>query len=140
MIRCVHHVPGRARFKLEVLRHDQALADRIKSEVGALPGVSVVEINRHAASVIVYYCTERGEIDGIMKFICAHCPNASREHCGMASTPPAIKLQSHPAGSSRANSTVSRALGEAVGRAVMATFINRTVERGLSSLLAGMRL
>ena len=77
MVSCVHHVPGRARFKLDALRRDPDLAERIHAEVSRLPGISGVEVNRHAASVIVHYCTERGDLSLVMDHICVHCPKSA---------------------------------------------------------------
>lgn len=138
MVACVHHVPGRARFKFDALRSDSGVADRVRSEIGAVPGVVGVEVNRYAASVIVHYCTERGEIDRVMERIRAHCPKASATPDGLPpvpaprTAPPRIDL---PVFAPR----VTSAVGEAVGKAVVNTFINRAVERGLSSVFLGLR-
>ena len=138
MVDCVHHVPGRARFKLDTLRHDPELAERIRSEVGALPGVSAVEVNRHAASVIVHYCTERGEITCIMDHICIHCPKAAANRDRAPKLPAPSTVRPRIALSGLAPHVTS-AMGTAVSKAVVNTLINRAVERGLTSVLTGFR-
>ena len=129
MVDCVHHIPGRARFKIEALRRDPELMDLIERQVGSLEGVKTVEINRHAASIVVHYCTERAAIDAIMDHICAHCPRsqlnrrASRE---IALPPAPIR----PA--SRAQTPVVSAMRDAAGKALLKALIEQALDRGLA--------
>ncbi|SFA42343.1 hypothetical protein SAMN04487972_102291 [Paracoccus halophilus] len=122
MVSCVHHIPGRARFKIAQIRSNPVLIEAIEREIGALEGVNAVVINRHAASIVVHYCTERGAIDLIHEQICRHCPKA--ETC---EAPPAAAMRA-----ARARPEAINALSEAAGKAVVATFITRTLELGLS--------
>lgn len=138
MVSCVHHIPGRARFKIEALRRDAELAKMIEGQVGALRGVVSVEINRHAGSITVHYCIQTGEIDKIMDHICAHCPRAALNRRANPAARPAATQPRRDAGAG-IHSDVTRAMGEAVSKAVLNTFINRTIERGLSSILIGRR-
>lgn len=134
MVCCVHHIPGRARFKIETLRRDPKLAEMIHEQVGALEGVTSVEINRHAASIIVYYSADVGGIDTIVDHICAHCPKSSLnrrierdapEFTGEKPAAPPPK--------------VAHALRDAVSKAVVSTFINRALEQSISGLVIGPR-
>jgi len=138
MVSCVHHIPGRARFKIEALRRDAELARLIEEQVGTLRGVMTVEINRHAASIVVHYCTATGEIDKIMDHICGHCPMAALNRRACPAPPPAATQSSREARAGVPGNVI-HAMGEAVSKAVLNTFINRTVERGLTTILIGRR-
>ncbi len=161
MVSCVHHIPGRVRFKIEALRRDDQLANLIEKKVGSLDGVKSIEINRYAASIIVHYCTEVGEIDCIMDHICEHCPKASlnrrverharssanKDGSGTDSMAVAkIDRQAEPASrqagnaaKSQDNPSVTSIMGQAVSKAVLNTFINHTINRGFSSILTRNR-
>lgn len=138
MVSCVHHIPGRARFKIEALRRDAELAKMIEGEVCTLRGVVAVEINRHAASIVVHYCVRTGEIDKIMDNICAHCPRAALNRRANQANQP-VATQTSNDGGARMQPKVMHAMSEAVSKAVLNTFINRTIERGLSSIMTGRR-
>lgn len=141
VVSCVHHVPGRARFKLEALRRDPELADRLLAEVGALQGVDEVEINRHAASVIVYYSTATGQLTSIMDLICSHCPKSSLNHRAETAAGPTAAAATPRTGDTPrgAQPKVARAVGEAVSRALVNTLINRALDRGLTTMKIGLR-
>ncbi len=55
MGRCVHHIPGRARFRLPLVKCDKARAESARQALLALAGVRSVEVNRAAASLVVAY-------------------------------------------------------------------------------------
>ncbi|MFW5655636.1 MAG: HMA2 domain-containing protein [Roseicyclus sp.] len=129
MVDCVHHIPGRARFRIEALRRDPDLMALIERQVGSLEGVKAVEINRHAASIVVHYCTERGAIDAIMDHICAHCPKAPLDRRAPRETPLA-PLPIRPA--SRPRPPVVSAMRDAAGKALLKALIERALERGLT--------
>jgi hypothetical protein len=132
MVDCVHHIPGRARFRIEALRRDPDLMALIESQVGSLEGVKAVEINRHAASIVVHYCTERGAIDAIVDHICAHCPQAqlNRRVRRETSLPP-VPMRA----ASRARPPVVSAMRDAAGKALLKAFIDRALERGITGTL-----
>ena len=139
MVDCVHHIPGRARFKLDAVRKDPALAERVRRDVAALPGVASVEVNRHAASIIVHYCTERGDLSRIMDHICVHCPNAASNRRVSAPKSAPIAIPSPPQSAAGLAPQMTRAMSEAVGKAVVNTFIKDTVERSLTRIFLGLR-
>ncbi len=137
MVACVHHIPGRARFKIDALRRDPALAEAVRREVAALPGVASVETNRHAASIIVRYCAESGDLSRIMDHIRSHCARAPASRRARAAAPAASGLA--PGRAIRLSPEMTRAMGEAVGKAVLNTFIRDSVERGFARLFLGLR-
>ncbi|MDF2140884.1 HMA2 domain-containing protein [Paenirhodobacter sp. CAU 1674] len=124
MVCCVHHIPGRARFKIEALRRDAVLAETIEVKVTALPGVRAVEINRRAASVIVHYQTGQGEVGAIMDHICIHCPKAALSGRGAVGFPavPRTGAPRRPI-----SPEFAHAMTTAMSKAVLNTFINRLV-------------
>lgn len=137
MVACVHHVPGRARFKIDALRRDPALVQTIEREVAALPGVASVEVNRLAASIIVHYCTERGDLSRIMDHICVHCPHAPAHRRAPAGQKIAVNGAVRPG--PRLSPETRRALSEAAGKAVVNTLIKGFVDRGFARILTGLR-
>jgi hypothetical protein len=54
-IQIVHAIPGRIRVKVAHLRDTPALADQIREQLAAVPGVKKVETNARAASVLILY-------------------------------------------------------------------------------------
>ena len=134
MVSCVHHIPGRARFKIEALRANASLADSIHSDISNASGVKFVETNLHAGSVVVHYCTETARMSDVYELICGHCPLAftarGDNHFADNST---SRL-------SRPQTTVgSDALRDAVSRAVVNTLINRALEMSMSQLAVRSR-
>ncbi|PTQ71892.1 HMA2 domain-containing protein [Celeribacter persicus] len=129
MVCCVHNIPGRARFKIEALRKDETLASLIKLKVGALDFVKSVEINRKAASVVVHYCTKRGEVGRIMDHICAHCPKAATPRAPEQVARPLPHRQNRPL--LKTDTDFGRAMTNAAGKAVVNTLINRLVLHAL---------
>ncbi|MEM1312951.1 MAG: HMA2 domain-containing protein [Pseudomonadota bacterium] len=134
MVDCVHHIPGRARFKIEALRRDPELVALIERQVGSLDQVQAVEINRHAASIVVHYCTERGAMNEIFDHICAHCSKnqaVSRAPSVSASAPePAVAARSP-------RRQVAAAMRDAAGKALLKAFIERAMQGGLAG---GLRI
>lgn len=128
MVDCVHHIPGRARFRIEELRRDSALVALIEREVGSLDGVKAVEINQYAGSIVVHYCTERAALNAIMDHICAHCPK--RRHALAA---PRVPARTAP--DTKARPAALHAVRDAAGKAVVNTFITRALERSLAGIV-----
>lgn len=132
MVDCVHHIPGRARFRIEALRRDPELMALIERQVGSLEGVKAVEINRHAASIVVHYCTERGAIDAIMDHICVHCPEAQfNRRVRPETAPPPAPVRA----ASRTRPPVVSAMRDAAGKALLKALIERALERGVTGTL-----
>lgn len=55
MGRCVHHIPGRARFRIPLIKDDRSHAEAACQALLALEGVRSVKVNRAAASLVVSY-------------------------------------------------------------------------------------
>ncbi|MBL3569750.1 hypothetical protein BV509_20660 [Rhodovulum sulfidophilum] len=137
MVSCVHHIPGRARFKIEALRRDPELARMIEANVGSLEGVSSVEINRYAASIIVHYCPRTSEIERIMGHICDHCPKSADNR--QRGPVPQERGATDRLTSVRPPAKVGVALRDAAAKAVVNTLIKRAVEQSLAGLVVGLR-
>lgn len=131
MVNCVHHIPGRARFKIDELRRDPALVALIEREVGSLAGVTAVEVNRYAASIVVHYCTEQSAIEAIMDHICIHCPRSQAAQCANDAGPVAAERKS----ARKPQPAALQAVRDAAGKAVVNTFITRALERSLAGLV-----
>lgn len=129
MVCCVHHIPGRARFKIEALRRDADLARKLHEKVGALEGVLAVEVNRGAASVIVHYHVERGELGAILDHICAHCPKAAltRPKAWPAANRTTAPIPGAPILGAKLSPEFKQAMTVAMSKAVLNTFITRIV-------------
>ncbi|MGD9919024.1 MAG: HMA2 domain-containing protein [Paenirhodobacter sp.] len=135
MVCCVHHIPGRVRFRIEALRDDTGLAERIREQVSSLAVVTAVEVNRHARSVVVHYQPQEGRVGEIMDHICINYPvaaltpmaqRAAREAVmadDARATPSSIRLPSLP----NMPEGFSRALGRAASQAVVKTLVSRLV-------------
>lgn len=140
MAYCVHHVPGRVRFKVPQLQRDPASAGDIEKKVLALDGVIHVEVNERAWSMVVHYDTGANPLDDIIEQIEASGPvNGARDH-GVAS-PSIIPPRAGHANGQYGNGTpeMSRFVGQAIGQAIFATLVQRTLDRSLLSLLTGLR-
>ena len=135
MAYCVHHVPGRVRFKVPQLQRDPGFAGEIEHKVRALDGVTHVEVNRPAWSVIVHYDTATNPLDDIVMQIGAQRPangvNGNRVDA------PSIVPRSD--GHSLGGREISGVVGQAIGQAIFATLVQRTIDRSLVSILSGLR-
>jgi hypothetical protein len=137
MTHCVHHVPGRARFKLPQLQHDPAYAGEIEQKVLALDGVTGVEVNQRAWSMIVHYDVNANPLDAVAKQIGALRPANGENGAGSHPVLPRVDRSNghHAIGGPE----MSRVVGQAIGQAIFATLVQRTLDRSLLSLLTGLR-
>ena len=129
MAYCVHHVPGRARFKAPQIRADAALAEAVEQRLAEVEGVLRVEVNRRAASVIVHYDTAAQPLDLVVEHIRAVHPAPAARYA------PALQAAGGPA--QPAQPPLARSVGQVFGQAMFATLLQRTLERSLLSLLTG---
>ena len=137
MTHCVHHVPGRARFKLPQLQHDPAYAGEIEQKVLALDGVTGVEVNQRAWSMIVHYDVNANPLDAVAKQIGALRPANGENGAGSHPVLPRVDRSNghHAIGGPE----MSRVVSQAIGQAIFATLVQRTLDRSLLSLLTGLR-
>jgi heavy-metal-associated domain-containing protein len=137
MTYCVHHVPGRARFKLPQLQHDPAYAGEIEKRIMALDGVTGVEVNQRAWSMIVHYDVNANPLDAVARQIGAYRPANGENGAGAHAVPSRVD---HPNGHNAIGGPeMSRVVGQAIGQAIFATLVQRTLDRSLLSLLTGLR-
>ncbi|MEG6508992.1 heavy-metal-associated domain-containing protein [Methyloligella sp. 2.7D] len=133
MVYCIHHVPGRARFKVPRLKQDRDFAKEIDEKLSALPGVTRVEINHSAWSVIVHYDAAM-ESDPLQDAV-LHMHGGTLPITTEPGGPNPIPLTPKANGHDREK--VSRGVGKIVGQAVFATLVQRTLERSLLHILTG---
>ena len=145
MAYCVHHVPGRVRFKVPKLQSDPAFAAEIEEKVRAVEGVIGVEVNRPAWSMIVHYDVDANPLDDVMEHISATRPANGANGDGGAKAP---LMNGRANGSnghysnghhSTGGHEMSRVVGQAIGQAIFATIVQRTLDRSLISILTGLR-
>lgn len=127
MVNCVHHIPGRARFKLDALRHDDDLCQSIETKLQALHGITSVEVSRRSGSIIVHYCTRRGQIDEVADHIRAHHPVAA-ESLTMGDGAAGLDGFAYPMRETGAE--FGRAVRTAMGKAVLNIMITRVMGTG----------
>ena len=140
MAYCVHHVPGRVRFKVPQLQRDPESAGEIEKKVLALDGVIHVEVNQRAWSMIVHYDTGANPLDGIIEQITANRPvnGAGGDGVGNVSIAPPRAGRANGQ-QSNGHHEMSRFVGQAIGQAIFSTIVQRTLDRSLISILTGLR-
>lgn len=117
MGRCVHHVPGRARFRLPGIRKGRSAA--VRACLAALPGVTTIEINRAAGSLVVTYDMDRIGLDHVTTCLRrAGLLGGGRGHAPAAA----------------GGGLVTQA-GALFGRALFAAVLERSINRGVSALV-----
>lgn len=126
----VHHVPGRARFRVPGLPKTQALRETLTEGLRAIEGVEKVEINPAAASVVVHYDRDLAPLDRVVEVLRAHS-----EPSDVNRIPLETPVMGAPRG--RIGESVSRSVGEMVGQAMFATIVQRTLEYSLRTVLLG---
>lgn len=131
MAHCVHHVPGRARFKIPQLRTNPMLAAEIQETIVAVDGIVHVEVNRHASSVIIHYDIETSPLEDVVEHMRASAPAT----VPTGTVPPSKDAHGHSAPHGAAS--LPRSVGQVFGQAVFATLVQRTLERSLLSILTG---
>lgn len=138
---CIHHVPGRARFKVPNLRRDPSLAAEVTEKITALDGIVRVEVNRHAASVVVHYDVAANPLDKVVTHLgappAANGANGTIHHRASPSDP--ILLRPDSSRNTGTRHHVTRSVGQVFGQAMFATLVQRTLERSLLSILTGIR-
>ncbi|WP_108682822.1 HMA2 domain-containing protein [Methyloceanibacter sp. wino2] len=138
MVYCVHHVPGRARFKVPRIKQDRAFAEELESKILSLEGVHRVEVNPSAHSVIVHYDIVVNPLGDAVSHMHGGKPPIDMT----GGDPGVIPLSAKPGAGpidKKAHEDISRGVGQIVGQAVFATLVQRTLERSLLSLLTGLR-
>jgi len=54
-VKVMSFLPGRVRLKVEALKRDAALAQAVREDLGAVPGIEDVDINGNTGSVLIRY-------------------------------------------------------------------------------------
>ncbi|WP_145108824.1 HMA2 domain-containing protein [Cereibacter sediminicola] len=126
----VHHVPGRARFRVPGMPKAATLREALVSALRAIEGVERVEINPAAASVVVHYDRALAPLDRVVEVLRAHSEPPEVSRVPLETPVPA-------AARGRIGENVSRSVGEMVGQAMFATIVQRTLEYSLRTVLLG---
>lgn len=138
MAYCVHHVPGRIRFKVPKLQSDPAYAKELEQKMLALAGVTDVEVNRSAWSMVVRYDVGVNPVNEVMEHI-----TAARNKTNGNDVIRTPLINGHVNGSNGHHNNngndMSRVVGRAIGQAIFATVVQRTLDRSLISILTGLR-
>ncbi|WP_417832865.1 HMA2 domain-containing protein [Terasakiella sp.] len=121
---CVHHIPGRARFKLTQLKEDISLLADIEGHFMTLKGIKRIQANVKAGSLVIFYDEKQMSLNVIEeKLISAgflyRYGLVKTERKQTKSLPP---LVSHVSG--------------AFGRAVVHALLERAITKGVGSFLA----
>lgn len=124
----VHHVPGRARFRVPGLPKAAGPLQAMEAELLAVAGVDRVEINLAAASVVVHYDRDLAPLDRVVAVLRAHGepPEVTR-----------VPLETASRGRPALRENVSRSVGEMVGQAMFTAILQRTLEHSLRTILIG---
>ncbi|WP_141701017.1 HMA2 domain-containing protein [Methyloceanibacter methanicus] len=138
MVYCIHHVPGRARFKVPRIKQDRAFAHELETKLLSLEGVHRVEVNPSAHSVIVHYDVVVNPLGDAVSHMHGGKPPIETSGCDPGVIPLSPKPGAGPA-DRKTHEEISRGVGKIVGQAVFATLVQRTLERSLLSLLTGLR-
>ncbi len=134
MVHCIHHVPGRARFKVPRLKQDRAFAKELESKLASIEGVYRVEVNSSAWSVIVHYDAAANPLSQVIEHMRAgHAAAAAPGGDASAVTPP------NASGRRPESHELPRGVGKVVGQAIFATVVQHTLERSLLAILLGFR-
>ncbi|MGC9449416.1 HMA2 domain-containing protein [Cereibacter sphaeroides] len=126
----VHHVPGRARFRVPGMPKTTTQREALVSGLRAIKGVERVEINPSAASVVVHYDRALAPLDRVVEVLRAHSEPPEVNRIPLETPVPA-------AARGRIGENVSRSVGEMVGQAMFATIVQRTLEYSLRTVLLG---
>ena len=54
-VKIVHFIPGRARLRIEKVKHTPQFADEIKQQLNTVPGIKHIEIKELTGSVLIEY-------------------------------------------------------------------------------------
>lgn len=136
MARCVHHVPGRARFKVPQFKRNPTLVVDVEEKIKAIDGVIRIETNVHAHSITVHYDEQANPLDKVVDQIRAVSMATGTKMNGHKGVPLTFEAAN---GNSRIMPDFSgtRKVGQSIGQAVFATVVQRTIERSLVSILTG---
>jgi hypothetical protein len=137
MGKCVHAIPGRARFHVAAIRDSQTVARVVERRLMALDGVTGVDIRRRSASVVVHYDSRRLALGDLGAALTGDVDHFHSRAPVLPATPMARRETARPllVGAARHLSLVA-------GQAAFKVMLERAVSSGVSSLLrsASIRL
>jgi len=121
---CVHHIPGRVRFKLTQLKNDASLLGHIESHLMKLPGIKNIQANVKAGSFVVHYDVAVVSLNQIEENLIAggflYHPHVDKSEKRATKDLPPIVNQ----------------VSGAFGRAVVHALLERAITKGVGSFLA----
>jgi hypothetical protein len=65
----VHHVPGRVRFKIAGLKHQEHQAKKIRNLFSGLYGISKISINTLTGSIVLHYDSSLFSVDQLLNIL-----------------------------------------------------------------------
>jgi len=121
---CVHHIPGRARFKLPQLRSDSSLLNHVKGHLMSLGGIRNIQANTKAGSFVVHYDVRKTSLKEIQDSLMAE-GYLYRPQNGKAHKAPAKEM-----------SPLVGQVSGAFGRAIFHALLERAITKGVGTILA----
>ncbi|NVK18482.1 MAG: hypothetical protein HWE30_07310 [Methylocystaceae bacterium] len=123
---CVHHIPGRARFKLPQLKHDAALLGHIEVHLVSIKGIKNIQANAKAGSLVIHYDVNQTSLkdieENLMEGGFLYHPQTDIDKKNKI-----VRKELPP--------LVGQVSG-AFGRAVVHALLERAITKGVSSILA----
>src|SRR5690349_9947270 len=72
----VHHIEGRVRLRVPLVRTDPAFGERAVNALARKPGVQQARLSRYSGSIVVYYDPAAISVAGIAEIVRFHVPAA----------------------------------------------------------------
>lgn len=130
MGKCVHAIPGRARFRVPAIRDSLTVAKVIARRLRAIDGVQGVEVRQSSASIVVRFDPDRVEL--------AHLADAvagERDHFHVPGPVVAAAPEARRSGASPLLVGAARHFGVVASQAAFKVMLEKAVSHGVSSLL-----
>lgn len=137
MLECVHAIPGRVRFR--VPQHKLAALAPFAERLGALDGVTRVEMRPRAASLVVHYDPARLGLARLLDLGGAASPSPAASPARTGAKSGTVGQTPAPAPHCLFTQAVRR-LGVAVGGVAGSYLLERAVKAGMGTLLRAARL
>lgn len=144
MGKCVHVIPGRARFSVPALRKNAAVEEPLIRSLRAVEGVEAVELRRASASVVVHFDPRRLHVETLSAVVLRHAsPDDDRPAAapaprrGGASAASRVPTVAKHLVTSPVVVDTARHLGGVIRSTAFKVILEKAVQSGVRRLLRG---
>lgn len=140
MGKCVHAIPGRARFRVPGIRDSETVARVMTRRLLAIDGVARVEIRRSSASVIVHYDPATTALATVSAVMAGEADHFHAPAPLLSQTQMPRRNRAAAPTSAPLLMSAARHIGTVASQTALKVMLERAVSTGVASLLRSTSL